>query len=137
MLNWGWSPNVVELSCDKVEVPGYSKPCSGFSYNPFSLRYGTEAGYGESRKGPGSVTAMRFHMRYERRDGRTLVYFAWRSEGWQGAQAGDISGFKYMKACCENHGEQMFHSSLKTRLNKECPYLLAQGTLNENLGKPS
>lgn len=20
MLNWGWSPNVVELSCDKVEV---------------------------------------------------------------------------------------------------------------------
>ena len=30
-------------------------------------------------KGPGGVTAMRFHMRDERKDGRT----AWRSEGWQ------------------------------------------------------
>lgn len=50
------------------------------------MRYGTEAGHVELGKGPGGVTAMRFHMRDERKDGRT----AWRSEGWQGLRVGTL-----------------------------------------------
>lgn len=91
MLNWGWSPNAeVELSCDKVEVLVILNPVQALDYNPFSLRYGTEAGYVELGKGPGSVTAMRFHMRYERRDGKDTRSSAWRSEGWQGLRLGTL-----------------------------------------------
>lgn len=54
---------------------------------------------------------------------------AGRGSGW------DISGFKYMKACCENHGEQMFSLFTKDKTKQGMPLPLAQGTLNENLGE--
>lgn len=37
------------------------------------------------------------------------------------AQGGDISGFKYMKACCENHGEQMFSVFTKDKTKQGVP----------------
>lgn len=60
-----------------------------------------------------------YALREERRqDTRLFSLEKWRLAG---AQAGDISGFKYMKACCENHGEQMFSLFTKDKTKQGMP----------------